>query len=390
MLVAPAEERMWEKSSLNNGKSHMTDEQINIKYEQGQQRILTEMNREKLPSFADSLKKTNYMDVSPFYQRRLRWDEQKQSQLIESFLINIPVPPIILYEREYNSYEVMDGQQRITAIKDFYNNDLELTGLEMWSELNGRTYQQLPDKIKAGIDRRAISSIVLITESTQNKEEAFFLKQITFERLNTGGVSLSKQEIRNCIYSGIFNTLLFKLANNSIFAKAWGIPLENKDKLRKNNLYKKMEDVELVLRFFAFRHANEFRNGIEGFLNLYMIKSLNFSQGDINILEGIFIETINLASTIYEDKLFKPFDVKTKQWKDNSYKAFYDAVMVGLSNHLNDVDLLIERKSRILEETKKLLAKDKKNIFTGAGRTKADLQERIKLFDEMLSQIIAE
>ncbi|MGL6342326.1 MAG: DUF262 domain-containing protein, partial [Waterburya sp.] len=148
---------MWEKLSSKNYNSQITDEQINDKYEQGQQRILTEINREKLPSFADSLKKNNYMDVSPFYQRRLRWDKKKQSQLIESFLINIPVPPIILYEKEYNSYEVMDGQQRITAIKDFYNNDLELTGLKLWSELNGRKYQQLPDKIKAGIDRRAIS-----------------------------------------------------------------------------------------------------------------------------------------------------------------------------------------------------------------------------------------
>ena len=390
MLIAPAEAKMWNKLSSKNGNLPMTDEQINTKYEQGQQRILTEMNREKLPSFAESLNKLNYMDVSPFYQRRLRWDQQKQSQLIESFLINIPVPPIILYERDYNSYEVMDGQQRITAIKDFYNNSLELTGLEVWSELNGRTYQQLPSKIRAGIDRRAISSIVLITESTPNKEEAFFLKQITFERLNTGGVSLSRQEIRNCIYSGLFNTLLFKLASNSIFAEAWNIPIENENKLRTNNLYKKMEDVELILRFFAFRHADKFRQGIEGFLNLYMIKSLDFSPEDIDVLETIFIDTINLASSIYEDKLFKPFDIKANQWKDKSYKAYYDAVMVGLSRHLNDADLLIKKKSKVIEGTKKLLAQDKKKIFTGAGRAKADLQDRIKLFDDMLSQIVAE
>ena len=390
MLVAPAEEKMWEKQPSKNGNSNITDEQINIKYEQGQQRILTEMNREKLPSFADSLKKPNYMDISPFYQRRLRWDKQKQSQLIESFLINIPVPPIILYEREYNSYEVMDGQQRITAIKDFYNNSLELTGLELWSELNGRTYQQLPDKIKAGIDRRAISSIVLITESTQSKEEAFFLKQITFERLNTGGVSLSKQEIRNCIYSGKFNTLLFELASNRIFAKAWDIPIGDQDKLRNNNLYKKMEDVELVLRFFALRHVDEFRKGIDGFLNLYMIKSLDFSDQDIDILKHIFIGTIHLASRIYEEILFKPFDFKLNRWKDKAYKAYYDAVMVGLSHHLNDTEVLIAKKSRVIEETKKLLAQDQKKIFTGGGRTKTDLQERIKLFDNMLTKIIAE
>ncbi|MGB3534966.1 MAG: DUF262 domain-containing protein [Microcoleaceae cyanobacterium] len=390
MLIAPAEKVMWERLPSKNGSSNLTDQEINAKYEKGQQRILTEMNREKLPSFADSLKRPNYMDLSPFYQRRLRWDKQKQSQLIESFLINIPVPPIILYETEYNSYEVMDGQQRITAIKYFYNNDLELTGLELWPELNGRTYQQLPDKIKAGIDRRAISSIVLITESTQNSEEAFFLKQVTFERLNTGGVSLSKQEIRNCIYSGKFNSLLFELASNNTFAEAWDIPIQKPDELRNNNLYKKMEDVELVLRFFAFRHYEEFRGGIEGFLNLYMIKSLSFDDTDIDILRKIFIDTIKTASEIYQEKLFKPYDPKTDSWKDKSYKAFYDAVMVGISRHLDEADLLIQNKEKVIEATKQLLEEDKKKLFTGAGRTKGDLQQRIKLFDQMLSQVIAE
>ncbi len=390
MIIAPAEKKMWERSSSKNGKHQMTDEEINNKYERGQQRILTEMNREKLPSFAESLKKTKYMNVRPFYQRRLRWDKTKQSQLIESFLINIPVPPIILYEKEYNSYEVMDGQQRITAIKDFYNNNLKLEGLELWSELNGRTYQQLPDKIKAGIDRRAISSVVLITESTQSTEEAFFLKQITFERLNTGGVHLSKQEIRNCIYSSKFNELLLNLAENKTFVEAWDIPIDDEEKLKDNNLYKKMEDVELVLRFFAFRHVNEFRNGIESFLNLYMLKSLDFSDEDIQILEKIFIDTINLASQVYENKLFKPFDPKNKNWKEKSYKAFYDAVMVGFSRHLENYDILIEKKSKIFEATKKLLQQDSKKLFTGAGRTKADLQTRIRLFDDMLAQIIAE
>lgn len=390
MTIAPAERKMWERSSAKNGQHEMTDEEINNKYEQGQQRILTEMNREKLPSFAESLKKDNYMDISPFYQRRLRWDKVKQSQLIESFLINIPVPPIILYEREYNSYEVMDGQQRITAIKDFYNNDLKLNGLELWSELNGRTYQQLPNKIKAGIDRRAISSIVLITESTPNTEEAFFLKQITFERLNTGGVKLSKQEIRNCIYSGKFNQLLFELARNRIFATAWGIPIDSEEELKDNNLYKKMEDIELILRFFAFRHTDKFRNGIEGFLNLYMAKSLSFSDEDINILEKVFNDTIELADAIYDQKLFKPFDPKLENWKDKSYKAYYDALMVGFSRHLDNADLLIERKNKIINKTKELFKQDKRKLFTGAGRTKADLQKRIQIFDDMLAQVVAE
>jgi hypothetical protein len=390
MLVAPTEETMWEKSISKNLINKMTDDEINAKYERGEQRILTEMNREKLPSFVEALKKPSYMDIRPFYQRRSRWDAKMQSRLIESFLINIPVPPIILYEKDYNFYEVMDGQQRITAIRDFYENKLELTGLEIWPELNGRTYEKIPTKIKAGIDRRSISSIVLITESTNDPEEAFLLKQLAFERLNTGGIKLSKQEIRNCLYSGKFNELLFLLASNEKFADAWKIPLNNSEKLLENNIYKKMEDVELILRFFALRHIEEFRRGIEGFLDLYMMKSLDFSEQDIEVLKKIFIKTINLAHEIYENKLFKPFDPQSNTWKNNSYKAYYDAVMVGFSRHLENAKLLVERKPKVVEETKKIFREDRSKLFTGGGKTKTDVQERIKLFTEMLSQIIAE
>lgn len=387
MQLAPTELKMWEKTpsiSLDSA----SDEEINAKYEKGEKRILTEINREKLPNFSAALKNPNYMETRPFYQRRSRWDKTMQSKLIESFLINIPVPPIILYEKDYNTYEVMDGQQRITAIKDFYENKLELTGLELWQELNGRTYTQLPHKIKAGIDRRSISSIVLITESTSDPEEALFLKQLAFERLNTGGVELSNQEVRNCLYYGQFNQLLLDLSQNSIFVKAWDIPIDKPDELAKNNLYKKMEDVELVLRFFALRHFEDFRNGMEQFLNVYMMKSLRFTDEDIESLRNIFVRTIELAHQIYEDKLFKPFDSKDAR-KKGAYKDYYDAVMVGFSHHLDNAETLVLKKSLVLEETKRLIQNDKPRLFTGGSRTKADLQNRIRLFSQMLARVIA-
>lgn len=393
MQLAPAEEKMWEEFPSKN-QAVMSDELINAKYESGEQRILTEMNREKLPIFVEALKKPGYMDLRPFYQRRARWDQLRQSRLIESFLINIPVPAIILYEKEFNSYEVMDGQQRISAIQAFYENRLKLKGLELWPELNGRTYATLPAKIRAGIDRRSISSIVLITESASDPEEALFLKQLAFERVNTGGVDLSPQEVRNCLYQGKFNDLLIELARYPIFANAWGIPIENNDteelsqQLTENNLYKKMEDAELVLRFFALRHANDFQRGLEVFLDLYMIKSLKFSDQDINVLKETFIKTINLAYKIYEENLFKPFDKTNNTWNKRTYKNYYDAVMVGFSRHLSDANLLIEHKSRVIEETKKLFRKDEAKLLTGGGKTKADIQKRLRLFDEMLLQVI--
>lgn len=396
MPLAPTEERMWEKSSLVN-RIQMSDAEINTKYETGEQRILTEINREKLPSFFEALKKPGYMDLRPFYQRRSRWDSKMQSRLIESFLINIPVPPIILYEKEFNSYEVMDGQQRISAIKDFYENKLTLTGLELWSELNGRTYNTLPAKIRAGIDRRSISSIVLITESASSPEEALFLKQLAFERLNTGGVKLSSQEVRNCIYQGKFNSLLLELAEHPLFINAWGIPkadrsgkVELPKELVEDILYKTMGDAELILRFFALRHMPHFRQGIRGFLDLYMVKSLEFSDEDIKFLKQLFLESLKLAYQLYEDNLFKPFDWEFNNWEKRAHKAYYDAVMVGLSRHLHNRNILIERKSRVIEETKRLFREDKSKLLTGGAKSKADIHQGLCLFEDMLQQVIEE
>ncbi|MEK0178932.1 MAG: DUF262 domain-containing protein [Oscillatoriales cyanobacterium] len=391
MPLASVEEKMWEKS-LSKIWTKTSEVEINEKYESGEKRILTEINREKLPNFVEALSKNpKYMNLRPFYQRRARWDIKMQSRLIESFLINIPVPPIILYEIDYYSYEVMDGQQRITAIQDFYTNKFALTGLELWPELNKLKYEQLPGKIKAGLNRRSISSIVILRESTSDPEEGLFLKQKTFERLNTGGVDLSQQEVRNCLYYGKFDSLLIELARHPIFAKAWGIPIEdNSPELSTNNLYKKMEDAELVLRFFALRNVEYFRNGMEGFLDLYMMKSLGFSERDIEFLKDVFLQTLNLAHQIYEESLFKPFEPKSGTWKKNSYKAYYDAVMVGLSRHLDKSEILIDKKSQVIEETKKLFDRKESRLLTGEGRTKADIQSRIRMFDEMLSQVIGE
>ncbi len=399
MTISQTKTNPWQKRSRKDVKK-LSDNEINEKYEQGERRILLEMNREKLPSFADSLKKPNYMETRPFYQRRDRWDAQKQSRLIESFLMNIPVPPLILYETSYNSYQVMDGQQRITAIENFYNNKLKLTGLDIWPELEGRTYESLPAKIKDGINRRAISTIVVITESLSDTEEALSLKQLVFERLNTGGVSLSRQEIRNCIYSGKFNELLLKLSENTIFAKAWDIPIYNQEKLKENGFYKKMEDVELILRFFALRDTDQYTGNLSKYLDNYMMKkSLNFSDENIQEFERVFNQTIELVSNIYQDQLFKPFDGKTKTHKSKAYKVYYDAVMISFSNHLSDYQELITRKSAIIQETISLFTQDsqgithqdkklKKGLFTGEGDSKDDFKARIQIFDSLIQRVL--
>lgn len=118
-----------------------------------------------------SLEEGDYINASPKYQRRHRWDIKKRSQLIESFLMNIPVPPIFLYENDYNQYEIMDGRQRIDTLRSFMNNEFSLRGLEFWNELDGNRYKDLPLLIQRGLARRTINAVVLLAETNAYSDD---------------------------------------------------------------------------------------------------------------------------------------------------------------------------------------------------------------------------
>jgi hypothetical protein len=371
------------------------DRAINERYVRGEGRIVIESNREKLPGFVNQLKDPNYMDLRPFYQRRPRWDPKTQSLLIESFIMNIPVPPVFLYERDYNSYEVMDGQQRITAIRDFYANTIKLRGLETWPELNGRTYSTLPEKIRAGIDRRSITSIVLLKESTENEEEASLLRETVFDRLNTGGIKLERQEIRNALYRGTFNDMLHEITRSDDFREVWGLPrwvegeIETNSSLVADSFFAKMADVEVALRFFALRHVEHYRRGMQGFLDLYMRRATKFSEADVIKLKDIYVKTLRLAREIYADQVFKPYQPLNGEWDNKPHRAFQDAVMIGLSEQLDKDDLLKKRSFDVVEATKKLFSDHPDGTFTGRGNTKQDIKDRISFFRDMLSRVLA-
>jgi len=166
--VYPGEPINLEKPKVQLVKH--TDDSINEKYVRGEVRIVTEQARYPLSSIPSLLKSGDYL-LRPEYQRRRRWSTDKKSRLIESFVMNVPIPPIFLYEYEYSRYEVMDGLQRLSTIMQFYEDMFVLQGLTEWSELNGRTYSSLPSSVRAGIDRRYLSSIILLQETARASRE---------------------------------------------------------------------------------------------------------------------------------------------------------------------------------------------------------------------------
>jgi Protein of unknown function DUF262 len=395
LTIATFEKEMW-GARVRPELLARTDAEINERYRRGEGRIIVENNREKLPTFAEQLKQKSYIDVRPFYQRRPRWDPVKQSRLIESFLINLPVPPVFLYEKDYNSYEVMDGQQRITAIKDFYENKLRLEGLEHWPELDGKIYDELPSLVKAGIDRRSISSIVMLKESAPEDEEAVLLREIVFERLNTGGIQLGRQEIRNALFQGPFNDMLIKMSRKDAIRKAWDLPLYSEEEmstkpkgLLESPFFSKMEDVEMVLRFFALRNADFYTKGMQPFLDMYMMHAAKFSKQQIEELRSIFEECLSTAKEIFAELLFCPYKVSEGEWGKTPSKGFYDAVMVGLANNKGCLGILEQRREAVIEETKALFKTHEDGAFTGRGNSKKDILNRIHLYSKMLEGVAA-
>lgn len=392
-IFAEAEKIMWDKP-VKEPRESLGDAELNEKYRAGEHRIVTESNREKIPNFVRALEKPDYMQVRPFYQRRDRWDQQRQSQLIESFIMNIPVPPLFLYEKDFNKYEVMDGQQRITALQSFYSGEYKLGGLNIWEELNGRTYSTLPSQVRSGLDRRSISYIVVLRESTPNEEDAIFLRQTVFERLNTGGIRLEHQEIRNCLFQSPFNDLLIKLTQEDNFRDSFGLPHYTKDEeepnasIKKEAMYQKMTDVEIVLRFFALRHTAHYTKGMHGFLDLYMARARNFSPQDLEVLSTLFLDTIHLSRKIYGDLIFRPYSPEKGEWQARAQKAFYDAVMVSLSSVLTQTERLVAKRDEIIQGTQKLFEDNPPGTFTGRGNSKIDIQERIQKYANMIHNLL--
>ena len=376
----------------------VSDEEINEKYVSGEIRIVTEQARYPLDTICNMLTSGKYV-LRPDFQRRRRWDRSKQSRLIESFIMNIPIPPIFLYEYEYSKYEVMDGLQRLTAIQEFYEDKYCLEGLEYWTELNGRKYSELPIEIKSGIDRRYLSSLILLKETANSKTKADEMKQLVFERINSGGAKLECRESRNALHSGPFNNLAINLSRNEYFCRIFDIPITGgegvngeTDELANNTMYKTMADVEMVVRFFAMRYL-EYYEGIslKVFFDKFTDSANKLPQSVLDEYQHVFEQTIKLVYDIYDEQafcLYKQVSGK-QQWylTRNPKKTIYDPVMTVLSQKLDYADSLVKNKKKVVEATLELM-KIQPELFNGRKGTKSDITKRIEAFDAMFNKYI--
>ncbi len=392
-----------ELEPLTVGKSVVaagtSDKQIEKHFETGRLRVVQEKNDIFLSHVMTFISGTGnlWSNLQPEYQRRLRWDNKKKSRLIESFIMNVPVPPVFLYEKELGRFEVMDGQQRLNAISEFLKGGFPLEGLEIWPALNGRNYNALPPLVRRGLDRAKISAITLMSDNISTTEDSLDLRAQVFERLNTGGERLNPQELRNSLYSGDFNALLIELSKTRPFTDAWEIPnhVDNtradgtpSAALAANTLFKRMTDVEIVLRFFAFREADKVSGSVRSMLDNTMMRLRRPDEVTLLALRQDFMDAIGLCTEVFGPHTFRLPPVDNKPGKIS--RPLYDAEMVSIFNlRARRNDLLINRqiiRDRILEMTAP--DADTYDLMVGRGNTAAAIAERIAAVRELLEEII--
>lgn len=375
----------------------LSDDEINKKYSSGEIRIVTEQGRYPLNTIVSMVKSGQYI-LNPDFQRRHRWSKDRKSRLIESFIMNVPIPPVFLYESDYAVYEVMDGLQRITAIYEFYQDQYPLQGLEYWKELEGKYYKDLPLIVRQGIDRRYLSSVILLKETARDKEMAALMKKLVFERLNSGGVKLEYQESRNALYLGPFNTLTVALSRNEFFCKIMGIPYQVKEtpaflsKLESNPTYSTMKDVEFVVRFFAMRHLEKWESApINRFLDKFTDAANQLSSEVLNSYSQLFTDTIKFAYDLFGNEAFRIWkkndEGKLTKRDNRPHTVLYDPMMQVLSQRLDKRSYYIQKKRQVQKELKALfeshpiLADGRKSF-----RTELIIQ-RINILDSMFEGI---
>jgi hypothetical protein len=296
----------------------MNTKNIIKKFESAQDALVLQASDLSLETIAQMVD-SKAIEVSPRYQRRDRWSAAAQAELIESFLLNVPVPPVYLAEEDFGTYSVIDGKQRITTIRGFMRDEFALEKLQKFSDVNGLKFSMLPKQLQNALSIRPYVRVVTLLKQTDPQ-----LKYEVFTRLNTGGEPLLPQEIRNALYRGKFNDLLFTLGENNFLRSQLKIKTKNETP------YREMQDVEMVLRFLCLRDVwSDFNGDMRQSLDDYSKENQFATPIKLNLAKKRFEDAIARVESIWGVNAFKRHEGGS--YRDQFMSALYDAQMIAVS-----------------------------------------------------------
>ncbi len=260
--------------------------------------------------------------VPPFQRRRV-WTIKQASRFVESLLLGLPVPGIFLSKDGESRHLVIDGQQRLHSLEDFYSGIFEPTGRKfaltgLKSPFNGLSYKDLRQEDKRRLDDSIIHATIIRQDFPEDGNSSIYF---VFERLNTGGTQLQPQEIRAALYHGAFNDVITRLNEDSNWRALFG------------PVHSRRRDQELILRFLALHfHSGDYQKPMKEFLNSFMGGNRDMQRYSEETVTEVFLETVSAIYRSIGSAAFKP--------KRNLNAAIVDSIMVGVAANLRQASLV--------------------------------------------------
>jgi hypothetical protein len=362
------------------------EDDVELDIELGQRKIIWQAKDFSIREFL-TMKNDGELILQPQYQRNFVATDLIASKLIESILLDVPIPVIYLAEEQDGSYSVIDGQQRLTSFLSFLEGKFpdgrpfKLSGLKVFSELNRKLFTDLNAEEQKKIRSTTIHSIIIRKESNPD------IKFEIFERLNTGSTKLNEDEIRNTVYRGSYIDLLTELSENAIFHG-----LVKKDNFKKRMIYRGM-----ILRFFALSEKSylNYKASMKQFSNKELRDNRNISAEKIKEYKTRFEHCLDLVKIVFGDNAFRRYipgnDDEQGKWASTQINmALYDIQMVGFVNYSKNEVLL--KADAIREELLTLMTTDLtfQNLIGFKTSTTDNVKKRFRMYMDMLEKVIGD
>ncbi|WP_166334438.1 DUF262 domain-containing protein [Sphingobacterium chungjuense] len=314
--------------------------------------------------------------TQPDFQRNLVWKDKSKSKFIESILLNFPIPFIYLneiVEKKGNTaeskYMIIDGLQRTSTLESFYKNEFQLTELDAIPQYNNCTFETLPEILRTKFEDKKLNIFVL--KPSTPMEVVYDL----FNRINTGGTQLNRQEVRNCIYIGKSTKLLKELSEQDYFKKAI---FNGVSPIR-------MKDRELILRFIAFNYF-DFKKTYDGNLSAFIengMKEINMWDDEkLNDVRTEFKRVMEWTHNIWGDNNFR---IRTEKTRGTINMAIFETICHTVSKMSDD---FIEKNKAILHENYSHLISNEiyYDAVTRSTNSKTKVDDRFRLSENILKQ----
>ncbi|MEV7964942.1 DUF262 domain-containing protein [Sphaerisporangium sp. NPDC088356] len=325
------------------------------------------------------------IDLAPDFQRAAGiWNLNNQSKLIESLLLRIPLPTFYAAENKNGVWVIVDGIQRLTTIASFIEPEslgrrpLTLQNLTYLGQYNGLRFEDLPGRLRTRL-RETELVVHLIRPGTPEA-----VKFNIFTRINTGGLPLSRQELRHALIPGPARILLRELAESVPFRRATDQSIKSE----------RMDDREMVLRFIAFLLIDDIaaydHRDFDGFLRSAMSSINVLSPDKIDQIRTDFRRAMDASTNIFGQYAFRKRSRHNKRWRLPINKALFEAISVNLAKRSDeDLHVLTARRDRIQEGLSGLLLNDsqfERAISVGTGDP-SKIRDRFAAVDKLVREV---